>query len=103
MDPIEEIEEKLRRREQAIEAREIKARLREIENDLEEIPVSPTAKETVVGKKPRGLFHKASNVAKFTLIVFCVVVAVKVAHWVGMMLILTGIVWAAYKIFLEEK
>ncbi len=103
MDPIEEMEEKLRRREQDLEARELKARLKEIEQDLDEIPVTPTAKEATGGKKPRGLSQKASDVAKFVLMVFSVIVAIRIAHWVGMAIIITGVVWVAYKIFLEDK
>ena len=103
MDPIEEMEEKLRRREQNLEARELKARLKEIEQDLDEVPVTPTAKETTSSKKPRGLSQKASDVAKFVLVVFSVIVAIRIAHWVGMALLIAGVVWVAYKLFLEDN
>lgn len=102
MDPIEEMEEKLRRREQEIEAREIKARLKEIEQDLDQVPVTPTYTHTEKPKS-RGLFQRISNVGQFALIVFSVIVAVRVAAWVGMAIMVAGVVWVAYKILIDGK
>jgi len=102
MDPIEEMEEKLRRREQELEARELKTRLKEIEQDLDHVPVTPTYahKET---PKSAGLTQKMSDVGKFLLIVFTVIVAIRVAAWAGMAIMVMGVVWVAYKLLLDKK
>ncbi len=106
MDPVERIEEKLRRREQEIEARELKARLKEIEQELEEISVTPTQKHeerAATQTKARGIFQKIGDVGKFALIVFSVVVAIRLAAWLGTAVIIMGVVWVAYKLFAENK
>ncbi len=102
MDPIEEMEEKLRRREQELEARELKTRLKEIEQDLDQVPVTPTYahKET---PNSTGLTQKMSDIGKFLLIVFTVIVAIRVAAWAGMAIMVMGVVWVAYKLFLDKK
>jgi hypothetical protein len=106
MDPIEQMEERLRRREQEIEARELKARLKEIEQELEEIPVTPTQKheEKAAASTPaRGIFQKLGDVGKFALIVFSVIVAIRLAAWLGTAVIIMGVVWVTYKLFVENK
>ena len=102
MDPIEEMEEKLRRREQELEARELKTRLKEIEQDLAQTPVTPTYTH-VEKPQSRGLSQKISDIGKFLLIVFTVIVAIRVAAWAGMAIMVMGVVWVAYKLFLDKK
>ncbi len=102
MDPIEEIEEQLRRREQAIEARELKTRLKEIEQDLDQVPVTPTSRHKEKAES-QGLSEKISNIGKFILIVFSVIIAIQISAWVGRAIIFMGVVWVAYKLFLDKK
>lgn len=108
MDSFDDIEEKIRRREKEVEAREIKARLKEIENDLEKIPGSSTQKHvevvtptTVV--KSRGFLEQMSDVGKFILIIFSVIVAIRVAAWVGFAVMMGAVIWVSYKLFLDKK
>ncbi|MFK8184987.1 MAG: hypothetical protein AB8B99_16570 [Phormidesmis sp.] len=108
MDPFDDIEEKIRRKEKELEAREIKARLKELENELEQIPVTPTYKHNeqeapATKEKSRGFLQQMNDVGKFVLIVFSVVVAIRVAAWVGFAIMMAGVVWVSYKIFLEKK
>jgi len=107
MDDFDNIEEKIRRKEKELEAREIKARLKEIENELEKIPVTPTYRHTEAApttkEKSRGILQQMSDIGKFALIVFSVIVAIRVAAWVGFAIMMAGVVWVSYKIFLEKK
>lgn len=107
MDPFDEIEEKIRRKEKEIEAREIKARLKELENDLEQVPVTPTYKHqentSPSEAKSRGFMQQVSDVGKFCLIVFTVIVAIRLAAWVGFAVMMAAVVWVAYKLILEKK
>lgn len=107
MDPFDEIEEKIRRKEKELEAREIKARLKELENELEQVPVTPTYRHDQAASAPpaksRGFLQQISDIGKFALIVFSVIVAIRVAAWVGFAVMMAGVVWVSYKIFLEHK
>jgi len=111
MTAFDDMEEDIRRREDAVKARELKMRLKEIEKELEAIPKQPvdhgTAQsveaEVVSEAKNRSLFRKAKNVGMFGLIVVSVIVAVKIATWVATILMVLGITWMSYKLFLESK
>lgn len=104
MSAFDDIEEKILRKEKEIEAREIRARLREIESELDNIPVTPTYKhEETVAKKSRGFLQQISDIGKFVLIVFSVVVAIRVANWVGLAIMVISLVWISYKLFFDSK
>lgn len=107
MDAFDEIEENIRRKEKELEAREIKERLKELEKDLEQIPVTPTYKQpaetTATAASSRGFLQQMSDVGKFALIVFTVIVAIRVASWVGFAIMVAAVAWVSYKLFLEKK
>lgn len=104
MDAFDEIEEKIRQREEALKARELKIRLREIEQELDNIPVQPTAKHReVAGPKSRKMLRKITEIGKFLLIVIGVIVAIRVAAWISTLVILFGVSWVVYKLFIESK
>jgi cation transport ATPase len=122
MNPFEQVEEQIRRREKAIDAREIEARLKEIEKELEAIPVTPTHNrhEEAVSHRPktRRPLRKISNAAMFTLTVLGVTTAICLSHWIGLTVfimgailaawvgkavVIMGVIWVAYKIFIENK
>lgn len=44
-----------------------------------------------------------ANVGKFLLIVISVVVAIRVAAWISTLIILFGVGWVAYKLFIESE
>ncbi len=113
-------EEQNRRRKQAIEAR-----LKEIEKEIDKnsalIPMTRLSRyeeARLINVKPRKLTQKVSNLGKFTLTIFTVTLAICVAHWVGLTMLLIGmilaawagraiaivaVIWIAYKLFLEDK
>ena len=93
-------EQEFKNREAELKEREIKIRMRELEAELEDpTPVQPTVKH----KEPlaRPWYKGLPKIAKFGLIVVGVIVAVKVATWLAGMLLVFGIGWAGYKLFLE--
>jgi hypothetical protein len=121
MTPFEQVEEQIRRREKAIDARKIEARLKEIEKELEAIPVTPTHRhEEVVSDRPktRRPLRKISNVGMFILTVLGVTTAICLSHWIGLTVfimgailaawvgkavVIMGVIWVAYKIFIGNK
>lgn len=106
MTAFDEIEEDIRRREESIKAREIKVRMAEIERELEEIAPQPQARQVEVmppKKKQGGLSKKITDIGKFCLVVVSVIVAIRLAAWVGTIVMVLGITWMAYKLFLESE
>ncbi|MEO0867682.1 MAG: hypothetical protein AAFY17_04370, partial [Cyanobacteria bacterium J06642_11] len=96
-------EEDLKKREAAIREREIKIRMRELESELEEsTPVQPTVKHKAAGSISRPWYRRLPTVVKFGMIVGGVIIATQLATWVAGALILFGIGWAGYKLFLER-
>lgn len=104
MDAFDEIEEKIRQREETLKARELKIRLRAIEQGLDDTLVQPTAKHPeVASPKSRKILKKVTEVGKFLLIVIGVIVAIRVAAWLSTLVILCGVSWVVYKLFFESK
>ena len=94
-------EEELKNREAALREREIQIRMRELESELEgSTPVQPTVKHKKTSLS-RPWYRRLPTFAKFGLIVVGVIVAVRVATWAATLLLLFGIGWAGYKLFLE--
>ncbi len=94
-------EQELKNREAELKEREVKMRLRELEAELEDsTPVQPTTKQTETLGRP--WYKRLPKIAKFGLIVVGVIVAVKLATWLATLLLIFGIGWAGYKLFLES-
>lgn len=100
-------EAELRRREKELQEREQSIRLREMEAELyqKEQPSSSLA-PTRKHEKPAGnlqqRYRQLFNVAKFLGIVVAVVIAVRIASWLAMIVMVGGVAWVAYKLFLEK-
>ena len=93
-------EQELKSREAELKEREIKIRMRELEAELEDsTPVQPTVKHTEPLARP--WYKRLPRIAKFGLIVVGVMVAVKIASWLATLLLLVGVGWAGYTLFLE--
>ena len=104
MDAFDKIEEEIRRQEDRVKARELKQRLNELEKGLVEPPVQPTVKHTEpIQRKKASLSKKITDIGKFMLVVVSVIVAIRLAAWVGTIVMVPGITWMAYKLFLESK
>jgi hypothetical protein len=98
----------LQRRQQEIEDRERALRLREIEAELyQQAPPQPPLYETVKHDPPatqkQALMKKITRVAAFFGIVIGVMVAVRIASMLGTVVIVGGIAFVIYKIFVEER
>lgn len=103
MIPFDEIEENIRQREQKLKARELEIRIKELEQELDNVSVQPTTKydEAASGLKQKRLYKKNTDIGKFCLIVVSVIVAIRLAAWLGTVLMVMGIIWMAYKLFIE--
>lgn len=94
-------DDELKRRERALQEREHALRLRELEAELNQPPISPTAKH----QEPRGTlktrYKQLVEVAKFVGIVVAVVIAVRIATWLATAVMIGGVAWIAYKLFFD--
>ncbi|MEM7063520.1 MAG: hypothetical protein AAF572_10200 [Cyanobacteria bacterium P01_B01_bin.77] len=94
-------EEELQHREAALKEREIKVRMRELESEIEQAnPAQPTAKRKPTSS--RGWFERLPKFVQFGLLVVGVIVGIRVATWFAGVLILFGIGWVGYKLFIER-
>ncbi|MGK7872732.1 MAG: hypothetical protein AB4426_05285 [Xenococcaceae cyanobacterium] len=108
MNSHDDRDKELQRREKELQERERAIRLRELETEIygkeeaQELPLYQTTKH----EPPEGLLkrwgRKLANIAKFAGIVIAVVVAVKIATWLAMTILVGAVGWVAYKIFLEK-
>jgi hypothetical protein len=101
-------DEQLRQREQEIRDRERAIRLRELEAELHQPPLLPTVKLPTVKQPPadaklQGKYRQIRNVATFFGLVVVVAVAVKIASQLATAVMVGGIAWVAYKIFMDSK
>ena len=114
-------EQDIKQRKEALKAREIKVRLQEIEHELEAIPSkASTAKQrsqkrigTAGSTKVQSFPFELNKTAKFWLIVVAVIVGIRLLNalsavviiagmtWIPPLVIL-GIAWIVYKLFIEE-
>lgn len=94
-------EEELRRREEALKEREIQIRMRELEHELGSPTVHPTTKLDNPPRKRRPWYKKLPDIGKFLLILIAVVVAVRIAAWLATAVLVLGVGWVGYKLFIE--
>lgn len=105
MSAFDDIEENIRLREQKLKARELEMRLKEIEQELDKIPTretTPYVDASPVKKKKGRLTRDAASIGKFCLIVIGTIALVQVAAWVRTTLIVGGVAWMVYKLFIES-
>ena len=104
MDPHQKAkEEELRRREAELKTRELQIRMRELEAELEETPVQPTYKHEEPQKptKKQTWYKRIPNIAKFLLMVLLVIVVMRIASWLFAAVLVLGLAFVGYKLFLE--
>lgn len=100
-------DDELRRREQELQDRERALRLRELESEIyaqpqpHEPPISPTTKHQDSKRSLQQRYKQALEVAKFLGIVIAVVFAIRVATWLATAVLIGGVAWVAYKLFLS--
>ena len=91
----------LQQREVELRKREIKIRMRELEAELEQpTPVQATV-TTDEPSSSRPWYKRLPDIGKFCLIVLAVIIAVRLATWLATAVMILGIAWAGYKLFLE--
>jgi sugar phosphate isomerase/epimerase len=99
--------DELRRREQALQARERALRLRELEAEIyaqntpPEPPIVPTRRHQEPERAMQRQFRKVLEVAKFLGIVVAVVIAIRIATWLATAVMIGAVAWIAYKLFFE--
>lgn len=94
-------DDELKRREELLREREIQVRLRELEAEVTSTPVQPTFKHEKLPSKKKAWYRKIPEIAKFFLVVVAVIVAVRIAAWMATAVIVLGVGWIGYKLFLE--
>lgn len=97
----------LRHKEQELRKREQESLLRELEAEIDRsVPEYLTSKykepDSQVNGKLKQWRRKILAVAQFTGIVIAVVVVVRIASWLATALMVGGIAFIAYKMFVEE-
>ena len=93
-------EQELNNREAELKEREIKVRMRELESELDDsMPVQPTVKHKQSLSRP--WYEGLPKIVRFGLVVVGVIIAVRLVAWLAGVMLLLGIGWAGYKIFLE--
>ncbi|MGI0488968.1 hypothetical protein ACN4EK_26460 [Pantanalinema rosaneae CENA516] len=101
MNPQNLNDDELRRREQELQERERALRLRELEAEIIQPPISPTVKHEPSERGVRQRFRQIQNVATFVGLVIVVAVAVKMASQIAMFLMVGVIAWVAYMLFFK--
>lgn len=94
-------EEELKKREQLLRLKEIEAEIHE-KQKAQEPPFYPTKKEN----PPEGFLkrwgRKLANIAKFFGFIIATVVTIKIAYTLSLVIMVAGISWISYKIFLDK-
>lgn len=99
-------DDELRRREQELQDRERALRLRELEAEIyaqpqpNEPPIARTTKHQEPKSSLQKRYKQALEVAKFIGIVVAVVFAIRIATWLATAVLIGGVAWVAYKLFL---
>lgn len=104
MDSHEDKQKELQQREEEIKAREQAMRLRELEAEIynNQPPLYQTTKQERAEAKFKIWLKKTVNIAKFFGFVIGVIVAVRIAYWLALMIMIGGVSWIGYKLFLES-
>jgi hypothetical protein len=107
MNPPDDKENELMRRERELEDRERSMRLREIEAELDrqnkpEAPLYETKKYETSPNSFKRFQRNLVKVAKFFGFVIVVVVAVKIAQWLVFIITIGGIAWLGYELFIKS-
>ena len=107
MNSPDDQEKDFQRREQELQEREKAIRLRELEAEIyqqhqeNQPPLYETIQQKPSENKLRRWGRKLLRLAKFFGFVVIVLVAIKLAYWVAFGIMIGGIAWIGYKIFLE--
>ncbi|MBE9039672.1 hypothetical protein IQ235_02535 [Oscillatoriales cyanobacterium LEGE 11467] len=100
----EDRERELEQKERELHERERAIRLKELEDELNK-PSDPPYYETQKHEKPEGKLKrwskKLTEIAKFCGIVIAVIVSIRIATWLTTLVIVGGVAWVGYKLFVE--
>lgn len=102
MNSQDDKENKLRRRERELQAREQAIRLRELEAEINQPPLLQTVKHREPNSSLTPWYGKLVKVGKFLAVVVAVVIAIRVATSLATVIMVGAVAWVAYKIFLES-
>lgn len=102
MNSPDDHENEFQRLERELQERERAIRLREIEAEINQpqLPVHQTHKHQPP-EISRNRYRQLLNVGKFLVLVVVVAVSFKIATWLASIILVGGVAWIAYKLFLE--
>jgi hypothetical protein len=96
-------ERELQRREAELRKRELEIRLRELESEVNPPPLYETIKHQEPEKPIERWKRQIVQVSKFMGIVIAVLVAIRIASWLATIVMIGGIAWVAYQIFVADR
>ena len=106
MNPPEDNEKDIQRRERELTARENAVRLREIEAEIDrsyqQAKLVQTKKQFRSDRQPQRWGRKLIKITKFSGFVILVVFLMRFAMLLAAMAIFGTVAWVGYKLFLEE-
>ena len=106
MDSQSPNDHELRKREQELQEREHALRLRELEAEMMQPPVTPTVKhhppESALQRRLRDLIKTAKFIGLIAAAGILFVVVFRIGTFLASALIVGIVVWVAYKLFLEH-
>ena len=106
MSDLNDKRKELAHREQQLEERERAIRLAELEQELyqpKELPLYPTQPHQPKPGKLKRLYRKIVRIAKFLGFTIVGIAAIQLGAWIAGLIILAGIVWLAYTLFLDSR
>lgn len=105
MDDFNAQKRELERKEEQLRQREQEVRLRELETQLyaEEPPLYKTRKHEPTETRLQRWRKQAIKIAKFVGFVLVTLVVLKIGVWLGYALLIAGIAWIGYLIFLKGE
>jgi uncharacterized membrane protein YdbT with pleckstrin-like domain len=95
-------EQELQRREVELRKRELEIRLRELDAEINPPPLYETVRHQEPEKSTKRWLRQMAQVSKFMGVVVAVIVAIKIASWLATIVMIGGVAWVAYQIFLAN-
>jgi hypothetical protein len=96
-------EQELQRREAELRQRELEIRLRELDAEINPPPLYETVKHQEAERSIERWKRQLIQVGKFMGVVIAVIVAVRIASWLATIVMIGGIAWVVYQIFLADR
>lgn len=102
MNSQDDKDKELQRRERELQAREHAIRLRDLEAQINQPPLSGTRKHQKPESSLKQRYGKLVKIGKFLAIVVAVVVSIRIATSLAAVILVGALAWVIYKLFFES-